>query len=225
MAKSRGKGADWRLVVVWIIVQTAMLYSPVSFQRRLVEGLQLPLTIAASAALFQAARRFRPGRKSRALALAAIIVFMSSTNIGFVVGQLIPRLDPKNASDSRRYLEPGVVGALKWIESNTSQNSVVLCSYLIGNVLPAFTARRVYLGHYGLTVNSPEKSMAYTTFFSETRSPEEKVGFLREAGIKYVLAGAEERTRMALLPRYAVSLVYSSGEVDIYAVESDGNQD
>jgi hypothetical protein len=67
--------------------------------------------------------------------------------------------------------------------------------------------------------------MALMKFFSEMTSPDEKVRFLRETGIKYVLAGPEERARMASLARSEVSLVYSSGDVDIYAVESDAKQD
>jgi hypothetical protein len=113
---------------------------------------------------------------------------------------------------------------LRWLRSNANNDDVVLCSYLTGSVLPAASARRVYLGHYGLTVDSQRKGEMVARFFSGAMSAEEAGFFLRGQGIRYVLIGPFERTSAAVSASPGgLSLVHRSGEVDIYSVDPDAN--
>src|SRR5262249_37927526 len=96
----RGRRAPGRIFVAWAVIQAALLYAPFSFQRRLVEGLQLPLSIAASVAIFWTVNRLSAGGRSKWLrrsVLLAVIAAASLTNLGFIVGEtaLITPADPR----------------------------------------------------------------------------------------------------------------------------------
>jgi hypothetical protein len=162
-------------------------------------------------------------RRPRAVALTVFIIVASVTNIGFLIGQAATPV-VANPTDPRRYLREDVMEALRWFRSNSNEDDVVLCSYLSGSVLPAVSARRVYLGHYGLTVDSQTKGELVSRFFSGAMSAEEAGSFLRRQRIQYVLVGPFERAGASgLAPPGPLSPVHRSGEVVIYAVDSDAN--
>src|SRR6185436_12567634 len=101
----KGRSLYGRMLLIWCVTQSALLYVPLTIQRRLVEGLQLPLAIAASVAVFAITRRrfrhFKAVRYRKAV-LVGIIVFASLTNLGFVVGQIADR-GPR-PGDAWRYI-------------------------------------------------------------------------------------------------------------------------
>jgi hypothetical protein len=189
-----------------------------------VEGLQLPLTLTASGALFWLTARLRMSRRSRAVALTVLITGASVTNAGFFIGQVLPAAGVASSTDPRRYLREDLIEALGWLRSNANKDDIVLCSYLSGSVLPAISARRVYLGHYGLTVDSQTKGEMVARFFSGAMSPEDADSFLRRQGIQWVLVGPFERAGASgSAPPGGLSPVHRSGEVVVYAVNSDAN--
>jgi hypothetical protein len=210
-----------RLLFIWFVVQGAMLYAPLSFQRRLVEGLQLPLAIAASVAVFwvtgRSFRHFR-SRRYRKLVLASIIVFASLTNLGFVAGHLISR-GPR-PEDSWRYLPADVDEAFGWLRVNSASDDVLLGSYVTGNVAPSRTGLRVFFGHYGQTIRSGEKAEQVAAFYSNAIGDEAARRLFEDHGIKYVMYGPfEKRSWGAFVPPAWLKLVHRAGDVEVFRVE------
>jgi hypothetical protein len=206
-----------RLLLIWALVQAGLLYVPMSFQRRLVEGLQLPLAIAASVAVFWVAKRlFSVGASShRKVFLAGVIAICSITNIGFIVGQLAATGNA-SATDSRRYAPVDLVAAFEWLRQ-TDPDAVLFSHYLTGNLAPSMTGLRVFLGHYGQTINADEKGAQVTAFYTGAMDAAFARQLFAKNGVRYVIYGPFERASYdAFVPPPCLRLARRFGEVDVF---------
>jgi hypothetical protein len=210
-----------RLLLVWAIVQAALLYAPFSFQRRFVEGLQLPLCIAASVAVFWIADRGfqRAALPYRRVFLGGIIALASITNAGFIAGQFLRQRSALVSIDPRRYVSADLAAAFNWLSEGSEPDAVVFSSYLTGNLAPSMTGLRVFLGHYGQTMNSDEKGGQVTAFYTGVMNDETARRLFREHRIRYVIYGQFERAiSESFVPPSWLKLAYSIGDVEILEV-------
>jgi len=209
-----------RLLSIWVAVQALLLYFPVSYQRRFVEGLQLPLSIAASVALIglvDKTLKKRSRRHYRSAILAGAVVLASLTNIGFLVAQLAGRGAGTGANDPRRYLSEDVISAFDWLRSKSTTETVLFSSYLTGNIAPSMTGMRVFLGHYAQTLRSDEKGPLVTAFYTNAASDDEMRKVFTEHRVRYVFYGPFERTISdAFVPAPWLRLSHRVGEVMIF---------
>jgi hypothetical protein len=215
-----------RLLVIWALVQAALLYAPMSFQRRLVEGLQLPLSIAASVAVFWIARRLFSGRAApyRKIFLGAVIVICSITNVGFIVGQLVANRGV-SATDSRRYVPVDLVATFEWLRQ-TDSDSVLFSHYLTGNLAPSMTGLRVFLGHYGQTINADEKGAQVTAFYTGALDDAFARQLFAKNGVRYVIYGPFERASYdAFVPPRWLRLARRFGDVEVFEVDQGAMSD
>jgi hypothetical protein len=215
-----------RLFLIWVVVQSALLYAPVSFQRRLIEGLQLPLSIAASAAVFRLAHVFmgrQRFKRFRAPTLVSVIVLASLTNAGFIVGQIIAPARAMGASDPRRYAPADLISALDWLGAKAGRDAILFSSYMTGNIAPYATGLRVYLGHYGQTLRSGEKEEEVKAFYTNGMTDEEARRLLVVRRVSYVIYGPFERAISDgfIAPAW-LTLAERFGDVEIFRVIEDG---
>jgi hypothetical protein len=215
-----------RLLLIWAVVQAALLYAPVSYQRRFVEGLQLPLCVAASVAVFWFAGKLRLAGRMRLLVLAGVIVLASLTNIGFIVGQVIARGDATGANDLRRYVPSDLAAALNWLGANAEPaetDDVIFSSYLTGNITPSITGLRVYNGHYAETIRSEEKGAQVTAFYAGRVSNESIRQLFAEHRVRYVIYGPFERAIPASFVAPAwLKLAHRINDVEVFEVTEEG---
>ncbi len=211
-----------RLLLIWALVQAALLYAPVSIQRRFVEGLQLPLTIAASVALFWIARRAFKGpaaARNRKVFLVCAIAFASLTNVGFVIGQIVARRAGSESTDPRRYLGADLVAAFDWLRANSEPDAVLFSSYLTGNVAPSMTGLRVFLGHYAQTLRSGEKGAQVTAFYTNAMTDEAERELFAEHRVRYIIYGQFEREiSSTFVPPDWLKLAYRNSDVSVLEV-------
>jgi hypothetical protein len=213
--------ASGRLLLVWAVVHALLLYAPVSFQRRFVEGLQMPLCIAASVAVFRLIDSIGEKRplimKRSGVALAAVIIVASLTNLGFFAGQIMA--GDRTAKDPRRYVAADLVSAFEWMEENAERNSVVLSSYMTGNLLPSMTGLRAFLGHYGNTIRSHEKGQMVEAFYSGRMTDEAARALIAEHRVSFVIRGPfESDLSKDFIARPWLVPVHRAGSVEIYGV-------
>lgn len=213
----RKRSSSGRLLLIWAITNAVLLYVPTPFQRRFVEGLQMPLTVAATVGIGWFASRMK---KCRTILLIAIIAVASLTNAGFLIGQMAARPETFGASDPRRYAPDDLVAALNWLSGNAERDAVLMSSYLTGNIAPSMTGLRVYLGHYNLTLSSREKSEQVAAFYSGNLAEESARRLFASEGVKYVIYGPFERviSDNFIAPAW-LALVLSVGDVQIYKVK------
>lgn len=208
-----------RLLLLWVIIQAALLYAPVSYQRRFVEGLQLPLCVAASAAAFWLMRKLSLARRVRSLMLIALVAIASLTNIGFIIGQVVAREGASGGNDPRRYLPSEFADALNWLKVNAEPDAVIFSSYLTGNIAPSVTGLRVYLGHYGQTLHSDEKGENVTAVYRGDLSDDAACSILRQNRVSYLIYGPfEQATSERFDPLPCVKLIRSFGEVHLFKI-------
>jgi hypothetical protein len=216
LMRSSAKPYAW-LLLIWAVVHSALLYAPSPYQRRFVEGLQLPLTIAASAGIFWSVRRMK---NYKTILLVAIIIVTSVTNIGFIAGQVASQNELSGSNDPRRYAPVDLVAALNWLGANAERDAVLFSSYMTGSIAPSMTGLPVYLGHYNLTLYGREKSEQVAAFYSGGLTAESARRLLANGRAKYVIYGPYER---AISDRFIapdwLSLVFSAGTVEVYRVE------
>ena len=213
-----------RLLLIWAVVQSLMLYAPFSIQRRFVEGLQLPLAIAASVALFWFARKAFKGpaaARNRMVFVICAVFFAAVTNIGFAIEQMVPRAP--ELVDPRRYLDADLIAALSWLRSNSEPDAVLFSSYLTGNVAPSMTGLRVFLGHYAQTLRSDQKGVQVASFYSNAMTDETATKLFEEHQVRYVIYGPFERELSSTFaPPVWMTLVHSAGDVSVFEVSKVG---
>ena len=233
-----GFSRELLLPVVWVVVGSGLLYLPVSFQRKLIEGLHLPLCLLAAVALVSIHERLH-GRMSFALLLVVFVLLTVPSNVVFVA-DCLDHVAVNNV-DMLRYLMPPVYltaqekTALTWLEAKAPRDAVVLASSLIGNHIPAHTSCRVVAGHWAETLNLGRMLEQIGYFYWPGRDPATRKQILRNTGTDFVFYGPPERLvqqAMAASGRFDpeaawdptvglsnLKLVFVGGDVHIYQVQ------
>ncbi|MBU0494944.1 MAG: hypothetical protein KKA73_26110, partial [Chloroflexi bacterium] len=213
------------LIAAWLVSGALVLYAPVDFQRRLVQGLQIPICILATGGLFYyvlpaigrarwvsvltRATRARYNRSSlRRFAVNGLLVFCSVTSLALWAIANIQVL----AHSFPFYHEMAENQALDWLATRTARSDAVLASYEEANYIPARAGNRVYAGHWAETPLIREKIRALDTFYAAQTSDDWRVSFLSENDIRYLMQGPRERAlggfdpvgRTYLTERFAV---------------------
>ncbi len=176
----------WRLLTTWLIVNSLLLYLPVNLQRRLVEGLHIPLVCLAAAGIFYT-WKLKPrwiGRFTLATTLTTVLL------LALQISNLYARPDPNSIHPLYLYNEE--LQAMDWLKANTGWKETLLASPLLGNYLPTRAGNRVFYGHDLETINREAKAPLLGRFFRAEMSKTENSDFIRQYGLKYLYFGPEE---------------------------------
>ncbi len=182
--------------LVWVVVGFGLIYLPVSFQRKLIEGLHLPLCILAAAGLVALHDRLRE-RVSFSVVLVVFVVLTVPSNVVFVF-DCLDHLAVNNVDMLSYLMPPGYLTreertALAWLDAEASPGVVVLSSSLIGNHIPAHTACRVVAGHWAETLRFGEMLEMMGYFYLPGQSAAVRQQLLRQTGAHLVFYGPQER--------------------------------
>ncbi len=197
--KARQEGFTGRtaLLITWPLTAAVLVYAPVNVQRRLLEGVIVPLSVLAALGVWTLANResregtYEPPlvRRLRWLGLACLLMLLSpSTALMLLSG----------AATASRPAEPvfhsaDELAALAWLREQAVPDSVVLSTVESGNVIPAYAGVRVYVGHGPETIDITNKSLRAQAFFHGSMSLDDRRALLAEAGASYVWAGPAEQ--------------------------------
>lgn len=225
----RQRGERELFLTTWLVVVAIMLYFPFQVQRRSITGLHIPLCILASLGLFKyvlpAVYRSRVSRAiSRALSydrrrlrlfiLNLIVVATFPSNLyllasaSLAVLQGHPTLFHTEAENE----------AIDWLAENSQPTDTILCSYWVGNYIPARIGHRVFLGHWDETIDYIQKKEAVEAFFQSQTDDFTRLSTLREHGIAYLFYGPQERALDHYDPAEGPYWVerFSNDEITIY---------
>jgi len=178
-----------RALALWLVLGLALIYAPVPFQRKLAEGIHIPVILLAALALERliptAIARWRLPAAALLLALtlpsnilfAARAVRDLRTNNQAYLGNLMPPL----------YLRPDQYGSLRWLDDHASRSDVLLCSSFLGSCAPSLADARVYLGHWAETLHFSRKVSDLSHFLRADTPDSARRALCRREGITYVL--------------------------------------
>lgn len=178
------------LLVAWVIAVPVLIYLPIGVQRRLAEGVIVPLSILAAIGL-----RLRfPTRRLWSRARTAVLLLVLPTTALLVLGGAAGALTPSRPI----FQATADLAALDRLNAIAPRDAVVLCLKQTGNYLPARTDLIAYVGHGPETLHSEQKEQRAEQFYAGQLSAEERRALL--AHIDYVYWGLLERERAGAPP-------------------------
>jgi hypothetical protein len=173
----------------WIAVGSLLLYAPIAIQRRLAEGLQIPLGVLAALGW----QRFRASLPTHPLLRALLTAILVS---GLVMSTLLSwttSIAQVLDHDQTVFLPPYQVEAMTWMREHSNWTDTVLSSYWSGSYIPAWAGNRVVMGHWAETIDLGEKMRDAERFFDGSTSSLVRGGIVRRYKVHYLYYGPYER--------------------------------
>jgi hypothetical protein len=211
-----GRAAGLAFLGAWIAVQASLLYAPVVFQRRLIEGIAWPLALLsglALAALWRSLRRHKNRHLLAPWAVMLLVAFLLPTSFYAVIANY--RLMTRSER-SLFYRSPDTLAAARWLRANVSDRRLIMSEAEAGNDLLGLARGRFYLAHW--SAETDETLAAVRKFFGAATGDGWRTAFLSEHRIDYVHERAEADGAARLVGKPYLRLVFESGPERIYRV-------
>ncbi len=187
-----------QLLAAWAVMNVGASYIPISFQRKMIMGTHIPLSILAGVAIYlilenKTNRVWKWG-------VAAFTLVLSFTNIRFLIND-IDRL-PANEPGVRSFLYSGEMDALLWIRDHTDKSAAIqplpwvtlaengklaFFDNSVACYAPGITGHPVNAGHWGETPEFGKTMNRWTRFLSADTPDQYKIDLLRETGVQYII--------------------------------------
>lgn len=210
---------EQKLVITWIGVTAFLLYAPVGFQRRFIEGIYIPLAILATSGIYMLFDRQETRTKN--LLIIVTIMFLSLSNI-FTVYNDVKEIQSDTRDNYYYRLSQPELLAIRWLADHTGPNDVILANRFFGNLIPGLTGRTVYVGHKIQTTDFDAKIAKIDEFLTESDETKAR-SFLETNGITYIYLGiGDSMVKYEFTPdtKPYVTKVYEDAGVRIYQVRS-----
>jgi len=188
-ALSRGSSDATRLLAIWLVVGFALVFAPVPFNRKLAEGLHVPVCLLAVAAVEPL---WRPLPR-RAWQLGAVLILLClPSNVLYLkraVGDLIANNQTYVVNlMPPLYLRRDQYQALRALDDAASPSDILLANTFLSSYAPSIAGVRVYLGHWSETLHYQDRKVNELAAFLRAGTPDaEREAFCREEGITYVV--------------------------------------
>lgn len=215
------RSVRYRLIVWWAVAHFAVLFSPIFFNRRLSQGLDVPLAllaVAGGAVLLQWWKQHYPKRMPRwsFFPWGALVICAFGLSPLFFVAQ-----DMSLIATRQRYAEIFYRPAQERVTYKTFiQMSDPLDSFfsgsLTGNFFAAQTLRHAYIAHSVETIAYADKLKNVREFF-HSWDPEQRAAFLDENDLRWIIVRPEEFQYRAIVEETpGVHEAYTSVAARIY---------
>jgi len=209
-------------LAVWVVVQLLLLYAPLNYQRRLVEGLSIPLIIFSFDFILFIYEKLKI--KYRASSRNFLLFSGLTTKIIFILIFLPSNIFVYSA-DFLRYVkkDPNIYFPKQDIEpflwlSKQNNEGAALAEINTSHFIPAIAGKQVFAGHMIETIYFSEKLKEINNFFRDNSSDMEKQEFLKKNNIRYVYFGQKEKELGIYEPEEKIYLrkIFSSSSASIY---------
>lgn len=205
------------LLIGWVLIVPILVYLPINVQRRLAEGVLIPLAILAAAGLKLWTGAYpKKWRRSK----LAVIILTTLSSLLFFIGTFFSALNHATPA-----FEPvAQLDAFRWLDEHAPNETVVLGAMETGNALPVYTNLRPFLGHGPETIYSDRRKHEVERFFADEMTTEQRQSLYRSVGIRYILYGPTERALAATendtppLWTADTRLIYDKAGYQIYEV-------
>jgi uncharacterized membrane protein len=213
-------------VMGWFLAGAALNYVPTDFQIHMLNSWQIPMMILTTKGLYElvalavANRRPAAGERVARWVVVAFVIAVLPTNAYLWAWRFLDLA----RHDYPYYLHRDDVAALNWLRENTSPDDVVLSSLTVGQYVPALSGNTAFLAHWAQTVGFYDKQDRVAHLFDAATTDEERAETVRTFGVDYVFHGPAERALGDYDPATTpwLTVTFSSPQVDVYAVKSDG---
>lgn len=177
------------LLLVWIGVAIALIFTPVSIQRRLIEGVWVAVILLSLLFLESLdGMRRRPIWMWGGILVLYICALPSALLL--IWGGVQSALSPKIPIFIP---ERDAIGYEALNRFEKSRDAVVLAAYETSNALPAYAFVRVIIGHGPESANGDQLVEQVKVFYQEQTSNAFRWDFIRQHRIQYVVWGENEK--------------------------------
>ena len=207
----KNRDSRYLLLVAWIVLFPILTYSPFNMQRRLIEGWWVDLITLSMVALVNIG-------KIKKYVVPFIITLSMIGSFMIIYGGILSVQTPMNPL----YRSAEEIKAIKELGSIAQVGDVVLASYEVSNVIPAWVPLYTLIGHGPESVNLKELEPQVSGFYNEDLSKQHKEKLIKEFDIKFIFFGPYERSQgdneifEIDLP---LQIIYDDSEYIIFAVE------
>jgi len=179
-----------RLLIIWLLAVSGLIFLPISIQRRLIEGIWVVLILLATYFLESLEAGSRRQNYLRWLAGIVFLLAIPSSLLlifGGYQGAIIPKppifVPQQNA-----------VGYEALNQFEEAQDAIILASYETSNELPAYAYVRVLIGHGPESPFGDVLSKEVRAFYQTQTSVGFRQEFLQRYRVEYVIWGDNERS-------------------------------
>ncbi|MBU1148675.1 hypothetical protein KKI23_01155 [Patescibacteria group bacterium] len=219
-ANRQNRQTKYLFINIWFLVQLALLWSPLYYQRRLAEGLHLPLSYLAVLGLWVIYQRIqkldnksfcKQMAKQKVVLIFAFIIFFGFSNVLAVAQEF------KNYLIKDRYYvyqSSEAFGLYDWLKANTNSSAVILAPAYQHNLIPGFTGRFSYWGHGVETLDFLNKYQLATEFY-QSSDQDWRYQFLADSGIDYVVIDKQKEPELTWSDSN-LDLVFTNSQFLVY---------
>ena len=213
-------------LMTWFIIQFILIYMPITFQRRLIQGLNIPMTILTVMFIFYLFDKMKNKNeitdllifKNKTTQIILFICLFCISNIYITTNHFL--IGHNDFLKDWYYIENNKIEAMKWLKENTDEESIVFSDMLNGNIIPGITARTVFLGHVHETNDFKRKYKEAVWFFSTNKNDSLEQKFLKINNISHIFYSNSEKKIGDWIPENKKYLkkVFENKKVKIYQV-------
>ena len=214
-----------------------VLLIPLSFQRKMIEGLHLPLCILAGFAVSWIAYAITRGLRERGklkhameriVLTVCMVAALTVPSNALFVSQCLESVKTNNEAlltvlQPPIYLDAADAAAMQWLGQNARRDDVILSSSVMGSYTPTYCRAKVWVGHWAETLDFQKHLRAANQFFSVSPTPRA----LRASGLTMVYYGQWERAisggGAVDMANAGLQMVYDEQGVRIYRVPPPGS--
>ena len=205
-------------LLCWIITLAYLIYSPLPFQNRFIDTMQIALSLLAAYSLaIMASKIMQSKLYLKILALGLFLILIVLANGAFLVTEIYAY----NTLAGYFYFPSSYYQAALWLKNNSQDDEPILAEALNGQALPAIIARPVYIGHHIQTLDWQRKILLLNEwFFKDNNQDVFKKEFLKANNLKYIFYTKREQSlgTYNLDKADFLEKVYINDEVKIYKV-------
>ncbi|MFH0786573.1 MAG: hypothetical protein V2B13_03055 [Pseudomonadota bacterium] len=214
------------LLFSWFVGGFFLLFLPVNFRWHLINGWQIPLYLLAIRGLEERVIPYLQEKKARFWRrwdwrkLVYICLFMITMLTPLYLLQSKITKMRLHFGRPPYFLHQDEVEALKWLRTQTKPDEAVLCGAEIGQIIPAWTGNKVFLGHYCLTPDFLTKKKELRAFGDFEGVTWDRVGWLKSQKIRLVIQREADRLSGSddLEKKLFLKKVFQKARIVIYQV-------
>jgi hypothetical protein len=174
------------LMICWAVAGISAAYLVnLPFQRKLVMGEDVPLSLLAGVGAMSVARRARPQRQT----LVAVLIVLATipSTLFFLARDLSTLRQARHMAGSTPspYLSTGETQTLAWLSANTSPSDGILAPMRLSLLIPGFCDRNVWAAHWSETPRCEDKLRQLSAACADDAGYARRIALLRTSRARY----------------------------------------
>ncbi len=179
-----------KYLLTWAIASIVLSFLPLGFARFFLRSSLFPVILLMIDFLKETSQKIsQESSEKLLLALLLTLLVISSMSSGNI---FYKRITESRTANPWYYISDDDHITIEYLKKTSELLDGVLCSYYLGNLIPAYSNNRVYLGHPLQTPDFSTRTTLAEQFYSCALSQEEAKEFIYSNNIKFVVFSKQD---------------------------------